>query len=122
MNISNTQASKTDDCKQLKSLRKSNEENQKEIRSLQDVVESVPARQSVPDDNAKGELALLKARENEWTNLNEKLSAEKCELEEENNRLRKDLQCFGLEFFEDLEDLKFNFSEAKKKLAQAGIV
>jgi hypothetical protein len=35
--------------------------------------------------------------------------------------LRKELQSFSIEFFEDLEDLKFNYSEAKKKLAQAGI-
>lgn len=105
----------------MKSLRESNEENQKEIRRLQDVVDSVPARQLVPYDNAKDELALLKGRENERTNLNEKFSAQICELEEENNCLRKELQSFSIEFFEDLEDLKFNFSEANKKLAQAGI-
>jgi len=105
----------------LTSLREFNKENQKEIRRLQDVVDSVPARQLVPYDNAKDELALLKGRENERTNLNEKFSAQICELEEENNRLRKELQSFSIEFFEDLEDLKFNYSEAKKKLVQAGI-
>ncbi len=41
---------------------------------------------------------------------------------DENKRLREELSCFDLEFFEQLEDLKYSYSEAKKNLEGFGIV
>ena len=39
------------------------------------------------------------------------------QLRVQNGKLKKELSSFTLEFFEEIEDLKFNYSEAKKKLA-----
>ena len=41
---------------------------------------------------------------------------------DENERLKKELSSFDMAFFEQLEDMKFNYSEAKKKLEMHGIV
>ena len=35
----------------------------------------------------------------------------------ENTMLKNELSAFTLEFFEEIEDLKFNYSEAKEKIA-----
>lgn len=39
-------------------------------------------------------------------------------LEQENRRLREELQAFDLDFFEEIEDLKYKYSEAARKLRQ----
>lgn len=39
------------------------------------------------------------------------------ELKAENKKLKQELSSFTLDFFEEIEDLKFNYNEAKKKLA-----
>ena len=39
------------------------------------------------------------------------------ELKVENSKLKQELSSFTLDFFEEIEDLKFNYNEAKKKLA-----
>lgn len=38
--------------------------------------------------------------------------------ERENHRLRGELSCFDLDFFEELEDLKYNYAEAKRRLGE----
>ena len=38
----------------------------------------------------------------------------------ENERLRKELSSFTLDFFEEIEDLKFKYNEATKRLATYG--
>ncbi len=38
-----------------------------------------------------------------------------AKLEDENRRLRVELNSFDLEFFEQLEDLKYKYNEAKMK-------
>lgn len=43
------------------------------------------------------------------------------ELYKENEKLRGELAVFDLEFFESLEDLKYNYAEAKKKLIKHGL-
>lgn len=43
------------------------------------------------------------------------------ELYQENEKLRAELAVFDLDFFESLEDLKYNYSEAKKKLIKHGL-
>jgi DNA-dependent RNA polymerase auxiliary subunit epsilon len=109
-------------------LRACNAESQKEKLRLQDVVQALTARQPKPDDHHKDEVDMLKSKfvqleKQQSFNADGKMNAqgnhprEQIEgLEDENNRLRKELQSFDLEFFEQLEDLKFNYSEAKKKL------
>lgn len=57
---------------------------------------------------------LSEANEND---LNEKA----MELYKENEKLRAELSVFDLDFFESLEDLKYNYSEAKKKLIEHGL-
>lgn len=57
---------------------------------------------------------LSKANESD---LNEKA----MELYKENEKLRAELSVFDLDFFESLEDLKYNYSEAKKKLIKHGL-
>ena len=57
---------------------------------------------------------LSEANEND---LNEKA----MELYKENEKLRAELSVFDLDFFESLEDLKYNYSEAKKKLIKHGL-
>lgn len=57
---------------------------------------------------------LSKANESD---LNEKA----MELYKENENLRAELSVFDLDFFESLEDLKYNYSEAKKKLNKHGL-
>lgn len=57
---------------------------------------------------------LSKANESD---LNEKA----IELYKENEKLRAELSVFDLDFFESLEDLKYNYSEAKKKLIKHGL-
>ena len=90
-------------------------------------MQGLTAKQSKLDDPHKDELAMLKAQLTQHAKQQSAYKDEKMESEEnlhdqikglegENNRLRKELQSFDLEFFEQLEDLKFNYSEAKKKL------
>jgi DNA-dependent RNA polymerase auxiliary subunit epsilon len=90
-------------------------------------VQALTARQPKPDNHYKDEVDMLKTKfaqleKQQSFNADGKMNAqgnprEQIEgLEDENNRLRKELQSFDLEFFEQLEDLKFNYSEAKKKL------
>ena len=44
------------------------------------------------------------------------LERENRRLREENDKLSTELQAFDLEFFEEIEDLKYKYSEATKKL------
>ena len=37
-------------------------------------------------------------------------------LQEENAKLQKELQAFDLDFFEEIEDLKFKYNQAVRKL------
>lgn len=46
----------------------------------------------------------------------ERLEAENLHLKEENEKLLGELQAFDLDFFEEIEDLKYKYSEAVKKL------
>eukprot|EP00903_Cladosiphon_okamuranus_P020140 g18493.t1 len=46
------------------------------------------------------------------------LERENRRLKEENDKLSTELQAFDLEFFEEIEDLKYKYSEATKKLRQ----
>ena len=39
-------------------------------------------------------------------------------LKEQNSGLQKELQAFDLDFFEEIEDLKYKYNEAVKKLRQ----
>lgn len=62
----------------------------------------------------KRQLAVAKHDKNEASvESNQKLS----QLKAENGKLQKELSSFTLDFFEEIEDLKFNYIEAKKKLA-----
>lgn len=45
-------------------------------------------------------------------------SDKEVRLEEENRRLKEELQAFDLDFFEEIEDLKYKYSEAARKLRQ----
>jgi hypothetical protein len=42
------------------------------------------------------------------------------DIKNENERLRKELSSFSLDFFEEIEDLKFKYNEATKRLASYG--
>ncbi len=44
------------------------------------------------------------------------------DLKNENDRLKKELSSFSLDFFEEIEDLKFKYSEAVTRLAHYGEV
>lgn len=44
------------------------------------------------------------------------LEQENRRLKEENEKLSRELQAFDLEFFEEIEDLKYKYSEAARKL------
>lgn len=45
-------------------------------------------------------------------------SEKEVRLEQENRKLREELQAFDLDFFEEIEDLKYKYSEAARKLRQ----
>ena len=45
-----------------------------------------------------------------------RLEEENMRLKEENEKLSTELQAFDLEFFEEIEDLKYKYSEAARKL------
>jgi hypothetical protein len=47
--------------------------------------------------------------------------AENKKLKQENANLAKELQAFDLDFFEEIEDLKFKYNEAVGKLHDAGL-
>ena len=42
-------------------------------------------------------------------------------IKEENEKLREELGAFDMDFFDELEELKFKYSEAEKKLEAYGI-
>lgn len=46
----------------------------------------------------------------------DRLSDENRRLKEENTKLNKELQAFDLDFFEEIEDLKFKYNQAVRKL------
>lgn len=52
------------------------------------------------------------------TNSSSLSPAEVAKLQEENEKLKVELSAFDLEFFEEIENLKFSHSEAVKKLKQ----
>ncbi len=75
------------------------------------------------DDHQKKEV-VPKLR-NQVYQMQQKVKAadkDHARLLDENDRLRRELSCFDLEFFEQLEDLKYSHSEAKKTLEGFGIV
>ena len=45
-------------------------------------------------------------------------AAEARKLREENSKLREELSAFDLDFFEEIEDLKFKYAEAMRRLQQ----
>ncbi|CAN0109011.1 unnamed protein product, partial [Sphacelaria rigidula] len=47
-----------------------------------------------------------------------RLERENRRLKEENEKLSNELQAFDLDFFEEIEDLKYKYSEAARKLRQ----
>lgn len=47
-----------------------------------------------------------------------RLDEENQKLREENEKLSNELQAFDLDFFEEIEDLKYKYSEAARKLRQ----
>ena len=47
-----------------------------------------------------------------------RLEEENRRLAEENDKLSRELQAFDLDFFEEIEDLKYKYSEAARKLRQ----
>lgn len=47
-----------------------------------------------------------------------RLERENRRLKEENDKLSTELQAFDLDFFEEIEDLKYKYSEAVRKLRQ----
>ena len=47
-----------------------------------------------------------------------RLEQENRRLAEENDKLSRELQAFDLDFFEEIEDLKYKYSEAARKLRQ----
>lgn len=50
--------------------------------------------------------------------LSAPLEEENARLKEENEKLSRELQAFDLDFFEEIEDLKYKYSEAARKLRQ----
>lgn len=46
----------------------------------------------------------------------DRLIEENDRLQAENAKLTKELQAFDLDFFEEIEDLKYKYSQAKQKL------
>jgi len=46
----------------------------------------------------------------------DRLVDENDKLREENGKLQKELQAFDLDFFEEIEDLKFKYNQAVRKL------
>lgn len=48
--------------------------------------------------------------------VDSRLEDENQRLKEENEKLSTELQAFDLEFFEEIEDLKYKYSEAARKL------
>ena len=40
------------------------------------------------------------------------------QLREENSKLREELSAFDLDFFEEIEDLKYKYAEAMRRLQQ----
>lgn len=46
------------------------------------------------------------------------LEQENRRLQDENDKLSRELQAFDLEFFEEIEDLKYKYTEAARKLRQ----
>lgn len=48
--------------------------------------------------------------------VDSRLEEENQRLKEENEKLSTELQAFDLEFFEEIEDLKYKYSEASRKL------
>uniref|UniRef100_A0A667XZJ1 Centrosomal protein 290 n=1 Tax=Myripristis murdjan TaxID=586833 RepID=A0A667XZJ1_9TELE len=93
---------------QLKELSRKEERAQKTVRQLEDEVEilkSFPVDKRTDAGLAK-ELQALRAAETERTNL-----------QSEVKRLKKELRNFDPAFFEEIEDLKFNYDlEVKKNI------
>lgn len=72
------------------------------------VVEAAAGRgvgDSVGSEGRGDEESVRLVEENRW-------------LKEENEKLSSELQAFDLDFFEEIEDLKYKYSEAARKLLQ----
>ena len=49
------------------------------------------------------------------------MAGEVKKLREENKGLQKELSAFDLDFFEEIEDLKYKYNRAQQKLRDAGL-
>ena len=61
----------------------------------------------------KIKLSALNEEKSTYETGKSKLEASLQEKSDENERLRNELNSFDLEFFEQLEDLKYNYNQAK---------
>jgi len=129
MNLVHQSLSHTLNCKQMEALKASTEKRQKEVNRLNDIVLDLSTR--LQEQSADGQddeklmhlqqqMALLNRRQatdnGERLKQEDKLQSRIKSLGIENERLRNELSSFDLEFFEQLEDLKYNYSAAKRKL------
>lgn len=64
----------------------------------------------------KDQIEDLKRKLANATQLSSTLQIKVTDMERENHRLRGELSCFDMDFFEELEDLKFRYAEAKRRL------
>lgn len=99
---------------QILNLRKDIGDKEKEIEML---LRSKPKEEN--DDMSsilKDQIEDLKHKLTNATQLSATFQIKLTDIERENHRLRGELSCFDMDFFEELEDLKFKYAEAKRRL------
>ena len=105
-------------------LRTVNAQNQRELDRLNAIIKTKDSSSNEQLSDLMSQLSQLKRKhvsaDSDKIKAEEKNRARIKSLEHENQRLMQELSSFDLEFFEQLEDLKYNYSEAKQKLELRG--
>jgi predicted RNase H-like nuclease (RuvC/YqgF family) len=102
---------------QISTLRKDVDDKERTIEQLKVCSQTVDGENGV-QSIVQDEIENLTHKLNNANQLISTLQVKVSNIERENHRLRGELSCFDLDFFEELEDLKYNYAEAKRKLGE----
>lgn len=95
-------------------LRRRLAERERELKRMERRLASGAEEARVPGHGGGGMLSASGADAS--AAVDSRLEEENQRLKEENEKLSTELQAFDLEFFEEIEDLKYKYSEAARKL------
>ena len=98
-------------------LRQLQRERERDRETMQTQISSRAADSQRKGDSTSADVSALKESLRRATDEGTKLRSELQGLREENAKLRSELSAFDLDFFEEIENLKYAHAEAVRKLA-----